>query len=90
MEWINEWHPEGNRIFDSDIEAWEWADSLLNDFIPWDGVGYATPDEKVFQYLVKLVPQWMIHDNDLSSVMHTAIDTVNGRPLYTTWVMHDH
>lgn len=88
MEWINERHPEGNRIFDSDIEAWEWADSLLNDFVPWDGVGYATPDEKLFQYLVKLVPQW-INDNDLSSVMHTAIDTVNGRPLYKIWVTHE-
>lgn len=73
------------RIFDSEWEAQEWADSLATDFFPLDDVGYVTPDEKVFGWLCRLLPQWMTYE-DFPTTIHTAIGMVDGRRIYKIWV----
>lgn len=58
IEWINEKYGESNKIFDSYLEVYEWADSP--DFAGGlrVNVGYATPDVKVSMYLLKHIPEW--------------------------------
>jgi hypothetical protein len=60
IEWINEKYKEANRIMDSDHEVYEWADSLFPDFAGGlrVNIGYATPDDKVYAYLVEYLPKW--------------------------------
>lgn len=83
MRWIHEEAPStlDRRIFDSEWEAQEWADSLSDDFFPLHDVGYATPDVKVFRWLCKLLPQWQTYE-EFPTTIYTAIEIVDGRPCY--------
>ncbi|WHT47307.1 hypothetical protein QNH10_13965 [Sporosarcina thermotolerans] len=58
VKWINGSHKEDNRIFDSEFEVKEWTEALYPDFVAYlsnkNNVGYATPDEKVINYLASL------------------------------------
>lgn len=62
IHWVNGHHPEDKRIFDSEMEVYEWTHSLYPDISIYltiePSVGYATPDKKVLDLLTKLIPQW--------------------------------
>lgn len=85
VKWINGSHKEDNRIFDSEFEAEEWADSIYPDFVAFlsetTNVGYATPDEKVIKYLVTLFPQWAEYSN-LQSGVGTGKAEINDQIFY--------
>ena len=87
IRWINDIDPTGNRIFDSVWEAEEWADSLSSDF--WAGdmdhVGYFTRDEKVYSFLQKLLPEWLMYSHKPIDV-HMDIESTPSGPLYRIWV----
>ncbi len=91
IKWVNGQYPEDNRIFDSEFEAYEWSDSLFPDFSPSlysrENVGYATPDEKVVNYLMELIQQWadFIHVH-----VHIQKDNIkeNGEEKYRIWVLY--
>lgn len=88
IEWISSHYKEDNRIFDSEYEAWEWADGLLPDFVPSlakrMNVGYATPDKKVIHHLETLLPKWAgYHDRDVTT--KKEITTINGQVIYKIW-----
>lgn len=87
ITWINERYPEGNRIFDSEREAEEWADSLFDDFAGGIAVnvGYATPDKKVFSFLSKFLSDW-VNYNNAQVIIHSETEYVGGNPLYKIWV----
>jgi len=87
IRWINDIDPTGNRIFDSLWEAEEWADSLSADF--WaesmDHVGYATRDEKVYTFLSKFLPKWLLYSERPVDV-HTDIESTADGLVYKIWV----
>ncbi|WP_102275308.1 hypothetical protein [Cytobacillus massiliigabonensis] len=62
FKWINGSNKADNQIFDTEFEAKEWTESLYSDFAAYiskeNNVGYATPDEKVINYLISHFPQW--------------------------------
>ena len=74
IKWINGIYKEDNRIFDSDWEAYEWADGLHSDIVPdlaaKVNVGYATPDKKVYSNLLDLIPEW-VKGMDVKVNIHT-------------------
>ncbi|MER2169583.1 MAG: hypothetical protein ABS938_03005 [Psychrobacillus psychrodurans] len=89
IQWINGQYAEDNRIFDMEMEVYEWSDSLYGDSL--DGlvnkksVGYVTPDEKVIASLSKLIPGWADHLN-VKVAVHTDSITVNNICLYRIWI----
>ncbi|WP_438491566.1 hypothetical protein [Paenibacillus sp. IHBB 3054] len=87
IEWINEDYKEANKIFDSTREVCEWADSLYPDFAGGQrvNVGYATPDDKVYTYLVEHLPKWASNNNVMINI-NTSQDLVNGKMIYKIWV----
>ncbi|MDQ0202227.1 hypothetical protein J2S10_005461 [Neobacillus ginsengisoli] len=89
--WINGSYKEDSRVFDSDIQAQEWADALLPDFGPYlisqINVGYATPDEKVIKYLGNLLPDWASYNN-VKICIHQEKTIVDGQVLYKIWTQH--
>jgi hypothetical protein len=82
IEWINEKYKEANRIMESDHEVYEWADSLFPDFAGGlrDNIGYATPDDKVYTYLVEHLPEWA-RNNNVRIKVHTSQDLVDGKKI---------
>ena len=88
--WINGSHKEDNRIFDSEFEVEEWARALYPDFVAFlsnhTNVGYATPDEKVINYLAVLFPQWA-HNLDLKVRVCTTKIEKNGQIIYKIWTV---
>jgi hypothetical protein len=86
--WINGSYKEDNRIFNSSIQAEEWADSLLPDFGPYlvskVNVGYATPDEKVIKCLEYLLPKWASYNN-VKITIHKEKTIVDGQEIYKIW-----
>ncbi|NRD78484.1 hypothetical protein HPT25_14045 [Bacillus sp. BRMEA1] len=86
--WISGSYKEDNRIFNSKIQAEEWADALLPDFGPYliskINVGYATPDEKVIKYLESILPKWASYNNVKISI-HRDITTIDGQEIYKIW-----
>jgi hypothetical protein len=87
IEWINDKYKEANRIFDSTCEVYEWANALYPDFAGGlrVNVGYATPDDKVYTYLVEHLPKWASYTN-AKIMIHTSQDLVNGKMIYKIWV----
>ena len=87
IEWINEQHKEGNRIFDSKWEVEEWVDSLFPDFggCVRTNVGYATPDEKVFLRLSEELPRWAEYTHSNVGI-YTDKQMVGGKMIYKIWV----
>lgn len=83
--WINGNYKEDNRIFDSKIQAKEWADSLLPEFGPYlisqVNVGYETPDEDVINYLEYFLPKWATYNNAKISI-HREKTIRDGQDLY--------
>ena len=75
IEWINDKYKEANRIFDSTCEVYEWANALYPDFAGGlrVNVGYATPDDKVYAYLVEHLPKWASYTN-AKIMVHTSQD----------------
>ncbi|MEK4537090.1 hypothetical protein NST21_17480 [Peribacillus sp. FSL K6-1552] len=88
VKWINGSYKEDNRIFDSEIQAEEWVDALYPDFVPYlfnkINVGYATPDEKVFKYLVNYLPEWARYNNVNVSI-YTEKITKDGQVIFKIW-----
>lgn len=86
--WINGSYKEDKVVFDSNIQAEEWADSLLPDFGPYliskVNVGYASPDEKVIKYLEYLLPKWARHNNVKISI-HREKTIRDGQDIYKIW-----
>ncbi|MDQ0888943.1 hypothetical protein QFZ81_004031 [Paenibacillus sp. V4I9] len=87
IEWINECYKEASKIFDSTREAYEWADSLHSDFAGGYrvNVGYATPDDKVYTYLVEHLPKWARYNN-LRINVNTSQDLVDGKLTHKIWI----
>jgi hypothetical protein len=87
IEWINEKYKEANRVFDSPWEAREWGDSLYPDFAGGlrPNVGYATPDHKVYVYLLEHLPKWALYNN-VQIEVHTSLELVDEKMLYRLWV----
>jgi len=86
IEWINNQFKESNYIFDSWLEAEEWADSLYSDFagIGFINTGYATPDEKVYTCLLENIQLWVRY-NSLQVVINTETTCANGVNVYKVW-----
>ena len=59
VKWIHGRYKEDSRVFDSVWEAEEWAESLYSDIIGegFVNVGYATPDKKVAELLIREIPR---------------------------------
>jgi len=89
--WINGIHKEDNRIFDSEFEVDEWARALYPDFVAYvsdqTNVGYATPDEKVINYLASLFPKWAVNIN-LQVNVCTGKTEINGQIIYKIWTVN--
>lgn len=89
--WINGSHREDNRIFDSEFEVEEWARALYSDFAAYlsdqTNVGYATPDEKVINYLESLFPSWADYIN-LQVGVCTGKTEINGQIIYKIWTVN--
>lgn len=92
VEWINGKHKEDNLIFDSDFEAYEWADSITQDLSGylWDrkNGGYMTRDIKVFEYLAKLVPSIAEIYNVENVCFNKEKEIINGQTNYKFWITH--
>ncbi|MER2007116.1 MAG: hypothetical protein ABS939_06650 [Psychrobacillus sp.] len=92
IQWINGQYAEDNRIFDMEMEVYEWSDSLYVDFLDClvnkKNVGYATPDEKVTASLSELLPKWADYLNVKVAVHRDKIN-VNDIILYRVWTMND-
>lgn len=88
IHWVNGQYPEDKRIFDSQMEVYEWSHSLYPDFSNYIfrkvNVGYATPDEKVINYLSELIPQWADHLN-VQIVVHKDQINIDSKYLYRIW-----
>lgn len=88
--WINGSNQEDNRIFDSKFEVEEWAQALYPDFAAYlseqTNVGYATPDEKIINYLVSLFPEWIDNIN-LQVGVCTGKTEINGQIIYKIWTV---
>lgn len=88
IEWISGSYKEDSRIFDSKIQAEEWANALLPDFSPYliskINVGYVTPDEKVIKYLEYILPKWASYNNVKISI-HRDITIIDGQEIYKIW-----
>jgi hypothetical protein len=87
IEWINENYKEACKIFDSVREVYEWADSLYPDFAGGHrvNVGYATPDDKVYAFLVEHLPKWASNNNVRVNV-NTSENLVDGKMIYKIWI----
>lgn len=89
--WVNGSSNEDNRIFDSEIEAREWADALYTDFAAYlseeNNVGYATPDEKVINYLLTFLPQWADY-NHFEVEVFTEKIKISGEIIYRIWTVN--
>ena len=88
LKWVNGQYPEDKRIFDSEMEVYEWTHSLYTDISLYlfreQNVGYATPDEKVIDFLTELLPQWADHLN-LQLIVHKDKVEENGKCIYRIW-----
>lgn len=88
IQWINGQYPEDERIFDSQMEVYEWTNSLYPDFsnglFRVVNVGYATPDEKVIDSLTELLPQWAAYLN-VQVTMHKDKIEINGKYIHRIW-----
>ncbi|SHK58365.1 hypothetical protein [Alicyclobacillus tolerans] len=80
-------------MFDSAWEAEEWTDSLYPDTVGegFVNVGYATPDQKVVDFLIRQIPRWAeflrSHNPSMPAVIvHSLIDVVDGQPRYKVWI----
>lgn len=87
IEWVNERYKESKRIFDSEWEVSEWADSLYPDFGGGFSiyVGYASPDERVHNYLVGNLPKWTVQNNR-NILINTSIEIEDEQLIYKIWV----
>ena len=88
--WINSSQKDDTRVFDSDFEVEEWARALYPDFVAYlreqTNVGYATPDEKVINYLASHFPQWADYINLKVGVCTAEIER-NGQIIYKIWTV---
>ncbi|MGE7094463.1 hypothetical protein ACQKII_24130 [Lysinibacillus sp. NPDC048646] len=88
VQWLSGQYAEDYRIFDSLYEAYEWTDSLYPEFLIYlvnkVCVGYATPDEKVIDYLTDFIPKWANYLNVNVTVNKEKIET-NGKYIYKIW-----
>ncbi|MEK5038668.1 hypothetical protein [Sporosarcina sp. FSL K6-3457] len=88
VQWINGQYPEDKRIFDSEMEVFEWTNSLYPDFsnslCREENVGYVTPDEKVIDYLTDLLPQWADYLN-VQVIVHKDKIKEEGKIVYRIW-----
>ncbi|GLG01221.1 hypothetical protein Alches_12600 [Alicyclobacillus hesperidum subsp. aegles] len=93
IKWIHGRYKEDSRVFDSQWEAEEWADSLYPDIVGegFVNVGYATPDQKVVDFLIRQIPRWAeflkMHNPSMPAVaVHSSTDVVAGQPRYKVWI----
>lgn len=93
INWIHGRDKEDIRVFDSVWEVEEWANSLYPDIIGegFVNVGYATPDKKVADFLIREIPRWAeivrSHDPAIPSVnVHSSTDTIDGRLIFKVWI----
>jgi hypothetical protein len=90
IEWISGLHKEDSMIFDSEFEAYEWADGLHSDIVPylWEkvNVGYETPDKKVYTNLLNLLPKW-IKEIDVKFNIYNDEIEVDGQVIYKIWAI---
>ncbi|MEK5068650.1 hypothetical protein [Sporosarcina sp. FSL K6-1508] len=88
IQWLNGQYPEDKRIFDSQMEVYEWTNSLYPDFsnclFSEINVGYGTPDEKVIDYLTELLPQWADYLN-VEVIVHKDKIKEDGKYVYKIW-----
>lgn len=80
-------------MFDSTWEAEEWADSLYPDIVGegFVNVGYATPDQKVADFLIRQIPRWAEFLRSRAPsipavTVGTSTEMVNGLLLYKVWI----
>ncbi|SDW22019.1 hypothetical protein [Paenibacillus sp. CF384] len=87
IDWINEKYKEANRVMDTDWEIYEWADSLYSDFAGGIrvNVGYATPDYKVYLYLVEHLPRWK-DLNQTKVIINTSHSIEDEKVIYKIWI----
>lgn len=68
----------------------EWARALYPDFVAYltdiTNVGYATPDEKVINYLASHFPLWFDYIN-LQVGVCTGKTEINGQIIYKIWTV---
>lgn len=81
-------------MFDSAWEAEEWTDSLYPDTVGegFVNVGYATPDQKVADCLIRQIPRWAeflrSHDPSIPAVnINFLKDVEKGQPIYRIWIV---
>ncbi|WP_129583483.1 hypothetical protein [Alicyclobacillus tolerans] len=93
IKWIHGRYKEDSRVFDSKWEAEEWADSLYPDIVGegFVNVGYATPDKKVADFLMRQIPRWAeylrTHNPSMPAVtVGTSTEMVDGLLLYKVWI----
>lgn len=93
IKWIHGRYKEDSRVFDSEFEAEEWADSLYSDIVGegFVHVGYATPDKKVADFLIRHILRWaeFVRTGNPSLppvIAGTSTDTLDGQPLYKVWI----
>lgn len=88
IHWVNGQYPEDQRVFDSQVEVYEWTHSLYPDFsnclFREASVGYATPDEKVIEYLSELIPKWADYLN-VRVTLHTDKVLEDSEYIYRIW-----
>ncbi|MEO4052624.1 hypothetical protein [Solibacillus sp. CAU 1738] len=92
INWVNGQYAEDTRLFDSLHEAYEWTDSLYQDFshsfYRRERVGYATPDEKVIDYLTDFLPEWASFINVQVNV-HKEKLRVSDNFIFRIWVTYN-
>ncbi|KPV44093.1 hypothetical protein [Alicyclobacillus ferrooxydans] len=93
INWVHGRYREDSMIFDSTWEAEEWANSLYPEFIGegFVNVGYATPDKKVADFLIREIPRWAeilrSHDPSIPSVtVRSSPNTIVGRLIFKAWI----
>ncbi|QFG00990.1 hypothetical protein PB01_20550 [Psychrobacillus glaciei] len=91
IQWLSGQYSEDNRIFDSLFEAYEWTDSLYPEFLIYlvnkVNVGYATPDEKIIDYLTDFIPKWADYLNVKVTVIKEVTER-NGKYIYKIWTSY--
>ena len=88
IQWVSGQYAEDKRIFDSQMEVYEWTDSLYPDFSNYlyreVNFGYATPDEKVIDCLTELLPQWAEYLS-VQVIIHKDKILIGRKYLYRIW-----
>lgn len=92
VEWINGQHKEDSLIFDSDFEAYEWADSIAQELSGylWNtkSGGYMTRDIKVMEYLEKRMPFIAEFENVKNVNFNKGTEIIDGHTYYKIWITH--